>query len=119
MLNQSVSTNQEEKLVTPEIHDYKSLIISHLETHNNLLTPLIKPLKQQTTCKHKQAMTDYAFFRIDEPTIAKENHYKQLSFEEIIAHTKEVSKSIRRQILFFMKTYVLIVAPQASISTHT
>jgi len=120
MLNHSVSTDLEEKLMTPEIHDHISLITSHLETLNHLLTPLIKPLKQQATLKHKQSMTGYASFKIDEPPIVKENYYRQLSFEDILAQTQEPIKPIRRQKPFSYEGLCLNCgAPNEYIYAHT
>lgn len=120
MLNHRVSDQLEEKLTTPEIHDHIELITSHLETLNDLLTPLIKPLKQQTTPKHKQSMTGYASFKIDEPPIVKQNHYKQLSFEDILSQSEAIIKPIKRQKPFSYEGLCLNCgAPNAYIYAHT
>ncbi|MDR4969029.1 MAG: DDE-type integrase/transposase/recombinase [Acholeplasmataceae bacterium] len=120
MLNHRVSDELEEKLTTPEILDHISLITTHLETLNDLLTPLIKPLKQQTTPKHKPSMTGYASFKIDEPPIVKENYYKQLSFEDILAQSEEIIKPIKRQKPFSYEGLCLNCgAPNEYIYAHT
>ena len=120
MLNHSVSDELEEKLMTPEILDHISLITTHLEILNDLLTPLIKPLKQQTTFKHKPSMTGYASFKIDEPPIVKENYYKQLSFEDILAQSEEIIKPIKRQKPFSYEGLCLNCgAPNEYIYAHT
>lgn len=97
MLNHSLPLDLEERLSTPEIQDRIDLMTSQLEALNQLLTPLIKPLKRQTTIKRKEPMTGYASFKIDEPPIIKQGYYKQLSFEDILRNTEKEIKPVRRQ----------------------
>lgn len=120
MLNQILPVELEERLMTPEIQDGIDLMTSQLEALNQLLTPLIKPLKQQTSIKRKQPMTGYASFKIDEPPLIKQGYYKQLSFDDILRNTEKEIKPVRRQKPFSYEGECLNCgAPNDYIYAHT
>jgi hypothetical protein len=65
-------------------------------------------------------MTGYASFKIDETPIVKQNHYKQLSFEDILAQSEAIIKPIKRQKPFSYEGLCLNCgAPNEYIYAHT
>lgn len=97
MLNHSLPSDLEEQILNPEINDLITSITLNISKLNELLTPMIKSLKKATIPKYKSTTVGYASFKIDETPIVKENHYKQLSFEDILASSIKEIKPVRRQ----------------------
>jgi transposase-like protein len=96
MLNHSLHSDLEEQILNPEVSDLTQSITNQMIKLNELLTPLIISLKKATLPKHKPTTVGYASFKIDEPPIVKQNHYKQLSFEDIIASSEKEIKPVKR-----------------------
>ena len=103
MLNHSITFALEEQILNPEVNDLISSLTLDIAKLNDLLNPVIKSLKKTTSSKHKPSGVGYASFKRDEPPIVKENHYKQLSFEDILASSVKDIKPVRRQKPFSYK----------------
>jgi len=120
MLNHSLPSGLEEQIMNPEVNDLVTSITTNILRLNELLTPLIKSLKQATTPKHKPSVVGYASFKIDEPPLVKQNHYRQLSFEDILISSEKEIKPVRRQKPFSYEGLCLNCgAPNDYVYTHT
>jgi transposase-like protein len=120
IINQYVPPYLEELTKNPEINQYIDLINQQLIALNELLSPIAKSAKKETYTKHFDKTEPYANFIIDEPPIVKEGHYRQLTFEEIMADSSKKIKPIKRQKPFDYKgDCIRCGAPNAYVYYHT